>query len=59
MLNPFIAAWERRVVGPPFSRECRKITWWFSPRYCLDLETQLKLGGEWSHTFTENEGRKC
>ena len=32
-----------------------------TPSYyrCLDLKTQLKVGGEWSHTFTENEGRKC
>jgi hypothetical protein len=26
---------------------------------CLDLKTQLKPGGDWSHKFTEDEGRKC
>jgi hypothetical protein len=32
-----------------------------TPSYyrCLDVKTQLKPGGDWSHTFTENEGRKC
>jgi hypothetical protein len=32
-----------------------------TPSYyrCLDLKTQLNPGGDWSHTFTESEGRQC
>jgi len=26
---------------------------------CLEVKTQVNPGGQWSHTFTENEGRKC
>ena len=26
---------------------------------CFDFKGQLTPGGEWKHTFTENEGRKC